>query len=330
MKYVVSLIVFLWVGLVQAADPLPSWNEGNLKKEIISFVNDVTKENGSRYVRPEDRIATFDNDGTLWSEVPTIELEFTKYRIKEIIAANPALKKQEPYKSLLAKAAGADVKLTQKQILDIVARTHSGMSEEEFGKQVREFFKEARHPKLQVPYTQAVYQPMLELLAYLRENNFQIFISSGGEIAFMRQVAPEIYGVPTQNIIGSFFVDKTEEKNGRLQIMRTAQLGLLNDKGGKPVGIIRHIGKRPIISVGNERNGGDIEHLRFSSENPLPNFQIMVNHDDADREAAYSEKDNASLNASKKFGFKVLSMKNDWKQIFPGKKQIAQQQFTHK
>ncbi len=302
-------------------DPLPSWQDGNLKKSIIEFVSEVTMKAGSRFVPPEDRIATFDNDGTLWSEVPTIEVEFTKNRLQEALKKNPNLKKQEPYLSLLK---GTPVtQLTQKQILEIVALTHTGMSEEEFSSEVREFFRTALHPKLQVPYTQTVYQPMLELLAYLRANDFTLFISSGGEISFMREVATTIYGVPSQNIIGSYFVDKLEEKNGRLVAVRTSALGLINDKENKPIGILRHIGKRPIFSVGNERSGGDIAHLRFSRESALPNFQIMINHDDEVREAAYSEKDNASLAAAKKFGFKVLSIKNDWKQVFPSQKSIA-------
>lgn len=306
-----------------AADPLSSWNDGELKKEIISFVSEVTQEKGPKFVKPEDRIATFDNDGTLWCEVPTVELEFTKLRMQAVLKKNPALKAQEPYRSLLKEGRAAVAHLTQKQILDIMARTHSGMSEEVFAQEVQEFFQTAKHPKFQVPYTQTVYQPMLELLAYLRANDFKVFISSGGDISFMRTVATEIYGIPSQNIIGSFFVDKVQENNGKLEIMRTGTLGMMNDAGNKPVGIVRHIGRRPILSVGNERSGGDIEHLRYSREGKGPNLQIMVNHDDAEREAAYQEKDNASLNAAKKYGFKVLSIKKDWKQVFPKSSTIA-------
>ncbi|WP_253696327.1 HAD family hydrolase [Bdellovibrio bacteriovorus] len=323
MKYFVCFMVLVCVSQSFGADPLPSWKEGELKKSIITFVNEVTKADGPRFVKPEDRIATFDNDGTLWSEVPTVEVEFTKMKLHLVLEKNPRLKSKEPYKSLLTKGKAAVPQLSQKDILEIMAVTHSGMSEDEFANEVREFFKTALHPKYQVPYTQTVYQPMLELLTYLRDNDFKVFICSGGDIAFMRTVAMDIYGIPSQNVIGSFMVDKTEERDGKLQIMRTSKMGMVNDKEGKPVSIVRHIGKRPILSVGNERNGGDIAHLRYSRESAGPNLQIMIDHDDTDREASYEEKDGASLAASKKFGFKVLSMKNDWKQVFPNHQPIA-------
>ncbi|WP_413577589.1 HAD family hydrolase [Bdellovibrio sp. HCB290] len=323
-KILCGVLILLRSVSAFAADPLPSWNEGELKKSIIQFVNDVTKD-GPKFVKPEDRIATFDNDGTLWSEVPTVEVEFTKVRLKDVLARNPALKNKEPYKTLLRDGKSALPHMTQKQILDIMAVTHSGMSEPDFTKEVKEFFQSALHPKLNVPYTQTAYQPMLELLSYLRENDFKLFICSGGDISFMRVVGTDMYGIPSQNIIGSFFVDRAREIDGKLVVMRTSALGMMNDKDGKPVSIVRHIGKRPILSVGNERSGGDIDHLRYSRESTGPNMQIMINHDDAEREAAYVEKDGASLAAAKKFGFKVLSMKNDWKQIFPGKQPIAKE-----
>jgi hypothetical protein len=297
-------------------DPLPSWREGQNKQSILKFVSEVTTEKGPGYVKPEDRIATFDNDGTLWSEVPTVELEFAKVRLHDVLAKNPSLKQTEPYKSLLTKGKAAVPLLTQKQILDILARTLSGMTEDEFAKEAREFYSKARHPKLNLPYSQTGYQPMIELMTYLRENNFKVFISSGGDISFMRIVANEMYNVPPENIIGSFFTDQTIEQNGKLIIQRTAQLGMMNDKEGKPVGIQRHIGKRPIFSAGNVRSGGDVEHLRYSSEGPGTTLQLMINHDDAEREAAYAEKDGRSLDAAKKYNWKVISMKNDWKDIF--------------
>ncbi|WP_413557462.1 HAD family hydrolase [Bdellovibrio sp. HCB209] len=324
MKLLVGFAVVLFSSWAWAADPLPSWTEGELKKSIMTFVADVTKEGGSNFVPVEDRIATFDNDGTLWSEVPTVEAEFTKVRLEQLMAKNPAMKNKEPYKTLLKEGKAALPHLTQKQILDIMSVTHSGMSEDDFNKEVTEFFKTALHPKWNVPYSKTAYQPMLELLAYLRDNNFKIFICSGGDIAFMRVVATEMYGVPSQNIIGSFFMDKTTEENGKLVVMRTSKLGMINDKDGKPVGIVRHIGKRPIMAVGNERSGGDIAHLRYSKESTRPTLQIMINHDDAKREAEYAEKDGASLAAARKFGFKILSMKNDWKQVFPVQNPIAQ------
>ena len=317
MKLAVYLLCFLIGSTTWAKeDPLPSWREGQTKQSILKFVSEVTTENGKAFVKPEDRIATFDNDGTLWSEVPTVEVEFAKVRFQEVLKKDPSLKQVEPYKSLLEKGKAAVPTLTQKQILDILARTLAGMSEDDFATEAREFYTKARHPKLNLPYAQTGYQPMIELMAYLRANNFKVFISSGGDTSFMRVVATEMYNVPSENIIGSYFTDKTIEQNGKLTIQRTAQLGMMNDKEGKPVGILRHIGKRPIFSAGNVRSGGDVEHLRYSSEGPGTTLQLMINHDDAEREAAYVEKDGRSLAAAKKYGWKIISMKNDWKDIF--------------
>lgn len=317
MKISMYLICLLIASTTWAkTDPLPSWREGQTKQSILKFVSDVTTEKSSSYVKPEDRIATFDNDGTLWSEVPTVEVEFAKVRLQEVLRQYPGLKQTEPYKSLVTKGKAAVPTLTQKQILDILARTLAGMTEDEFANEAREFYTKARHPKLNLPYAQTGYQPMIELMAYLRENNFKVFISSGGDVSFMRVVATEMYNVPSENIIGSFFTNKTIEKNGKLSIQRTAQLGMMNDKEGKPVGILRHIGKRPIFSAGNVRSGGDVEHLRYSSEGPGATLQLMINHDDAEREAAYAEKDGKSLAAAKKYGWKVISIKNDWQEVF--------------
>lgn len=317
------ILIILFTLPVFAADPLPSWNDGEVKKSILQFVSDVTSRESPRFVSPDDRIATFDNDGTLWSEVPTVEVEFTKLRLREVLEKNPKLKKQEPYKSLLARGKAAVPSLTQKQILDIMARTHSGMTEAEFSRQVKDFFSTTKHPKLQVPYTETTYKPMLELLSFLKSNGFKIFICSGGDTAFMRVVANDIYNIPSENVIGSFFVDKTIEQDGKLVVMRTPTLAMINDGPNKPVGIMRQIGKRPIFSAGNERTGGDIAHLRFSSEGSLPSLQLMINHDDADREAAYAEKDRASLLAAAKYHWQVVSIKKDWKQIFSTSPSLA-------
>lgn len=319
-KYFFSVIFILICACsetkVVVTDPLPSWNEGPIKQRVLQFVRDITLKGGIKYVSPEDRIATFDNDGTLWSEVPLVEVEFTKERLRSLLKKNPSLASRRPYKGLETKGKGALPDLTPKDIMEIMAVTHGGMSEEQFAEDVKSFFKNSISPRFNVAYQKLTYQPMVELVRYLQSQDFKVFICSGGDTSFMRVVASEIYGIPPENIIGSFFNDKTIEKNGKLSILRTSKLGLLNDKAGKPVGILRHIGRRPIFAAGNVRSGGDIEHLRYSSEGRLPSLQLMVNHDDAERESAYAEKDGASLKAAKNFNWQVVSMKNDWKRIF--------------
>lgn len=312
--FILGAMVF--VNAVFAMDQLPSWNEGPAKKAILEFVSKVTNEKGPDYVQPADRIATFDNDGTLWTEVPTVEAEFTKVQLAKLLKKNPELKKKEPYKTILSKSKTHIADLSKEQIMEIMARTHSGMTEEEFASEVKEFFNTARHPKLDVPYTRTTYKPMQELLDYLRGHQFKIFISSGGDTSFMRVVATQIYGIPSENIIGTSFEDKLVQKDGKIEVMRTGKFDLLNDRENKPVGIYQHIGKRPIMSVGNVRNGGDVEHLQFSSENEKLNLQLLINHDDAAREAAYSEKDGKSLKAAATYGFEVVSIKKDWKEIY--------------
>jgi hypothetical protein len=314
-----KLILFSFLvcsSALAATDPLPSWNDGANKAAIIEFVNAVSTDKDSKFVAPENRIATFDNDGTLWSEVPTVEVEFTKMRLQEVLQKNPALRSREPYASLLKDPKAALPNLTQKQILDIMATTHADLTEDEFAEKTKEFFSKAVHPKLRVPYTQTAYKPMLELLDLLRAKGFQVFISSGGDTSFMRVITESMYGITPENVIGSNFKNEAIERNGKLVIHRTAKFESINDKAEKPVGIYRRIGKRPILSVGNERNGGDVEHLRFTSEGSGPSLSILINHDDADREAAYNEKDSASLTAAKKYKWQVISMKKDWKQVF--------------
>lgn len=320
----ISVVILFSTASFGASDPLSSWNDGDVKRSIINFVNEATGEMSPRFIKPEDRIATFDNDGTLWSEVPTVELEFTKVRLKEILDKNPSLRQKEPYKSLASKGKAAVPMLTQKEVLEIIARTHTGMTEAEFAEQVKDFFAEARHPKLHVPYTQTTFKPMTELMSYLRDNGFQIFISSGGDASFMRVVANDIYSIPAENVIGSYMKNKTVDYKGKLEIERTAQIEFINDKEGKPIGIVRHIGKRPVFSAGNVRSGGDIDHLRYSSEGPGLSLQLLINHDDAVREAAYAEKGGESLAAAQKYKFKVVSIKRDWKEVFPVQQALTQ------
>lgn len=317
-KFLLIMVLFVLPACTQPAkDPLPSWNEGTTKSAIIDYVNKVIDEKSKSFIHPDDRIATFDNDGTLWSEVPDAEVAFTEIRLRKILEKKPSLKRREPYKSLIAKQGSRTPHLSQKEVLDIVAMTHSGMSEDDFTHEARGFFMFTQHPKYGVPYQNLTFKPMTELVGYLQSNGFKVYICSGGDLSFMRAIVPEVYGVPPENIIGTFFIDDATDKKGKMVFMRTDKIENLNDREHKAINIYRHIGRRPVFSAGNVRNGGDIAHLRYSSEGTLPSLQLLINHDDADREAAYGEKDNASLKAAQKYNWHVVSIKNDWKTVFP-------------
>jgi hypothetical protein len=298
------------------ADPLPSWNDGAAKRAILTFVADVTRKGGPKFVSPAERVATFDNDGTLWCEEPTIEFVYTEARVKSLLQARPELGKKPPYSTLLAKGHAGLAELPPEDLVQILADTHTGMTEEEFAADVRRFFTTEKHPKFGVPFTQVGYLPQIELLHHLRANGFVTWICSGGEVTFMRTVAQDMYGVPPEQVIGTFFRSQPEEVEGRLQLRRTEKLLSFNDKEGKPGNIFHQIGRRPILSVGNERNGGDISMLRFALGHTLPSLAVLINHDDAKREYSYDEKDMASLVAAKKYGFTVVSMQRDWRRIF--------------
>jgi hypothetical protein len=296
-------------------DPLPSWNDGPLKQKIIRFVTSAVSP-GEGYVKEPERIAMFDNDGTLWCEQPTVEAEFAKSRLMGKAKTDAALRETIARVSAAMKnGKSADV---QRDILSLLAASHSGLSEEEFADAVRVWLSTARHPKSGRPFTEMHYQPMQELLTYLRENKFQIFLCSGGTLEFMRVFAPALYRIPRQNIIGSSINLETRyNNNGETDVYRKPGIARINDKDGKPVGIELHLGIRPAFVGGNVRSGGDIAMMRYSQGRPSASLQILVNHDDAEREFAYAEKDNFSLNAATKYGFTVISMKRDWKQIFP-------------
>lgn len=306
-----------------ADDPLPSWNEGKTKSGILAFVADVTNSNNSHFVRPEDRIAVFDNDGTLWAEKPVVEGLFVLSRLKSMAEKNPAMKNTQPYKAALEGDIAYFKDAGLPAILQLLAKTHSGMTEEQFLKEAKNFADSAKYPKLDVPITDIAYKPMVELLEYLRTNGFQTWISSGGSIDFIRVVSPKLYGVPPQQVIGSTFELAWVTNNGRPELLRKPHIAFVNDKTGKPVGISQHIGKRPIFAAGNVRSGGDIAMLEYSGSGSTPSFQLLINHDDAEREFAYSEKDSASLNAARQHGWHVVSMRNDWKQIFSSQQQQA-------
>jgi hypothetical protein len=301
----------------QSADPLPSWNDGAVKTAIVEFVTGVVAKNGPSYVPAEQRIATFDNDGTLWSEQPVVQGMFLMHRLEKMAEKDPSIRAKQPFKA----AFEHDKEYLQAEgmpaILELFGATHSGMSQEKFDTEVRDFFAEARYPKPDVPVGQVVFQPMLELLDYLRDNEFKVYICSGGGIDFMRVISKELYGIPPEQVIGSSMKKELRQQDGRWVLDRKPELDSFNDKEVKPVNIDLHIGKRPLIAVGNVRSGGDIGMLSYSQGRHGPSLQLLVNHDDDKREFAYAEKDNASLNAAKANGWIVVSIKNDWRSVFP-------------
>jgi phosphoserine phosphatase len=298
------------------ADPLPSWNDGALKKAILDYVKKVTNSADPGFIPVEDRIATFDNDGTLWAEQPTIELEYAKLAFKKMIQKNPELAKQQPYKAIIEKDKAYLATADETVLAGAIIRALSGTSEADFEHSVRAFFDTAHYviQKKTYPIQDATYKPQVELLKYLRGNGFKTFICSGGTIEFVRVISQRYYGIPSEQVIGTKLQCTFDE--GTRNIMRQSKIASICDKAGKPVNIQWHIGKKPVFASGNVKSGGDIEMLKFSQTSKYPNFQLMVNHDDGVREFAYQEKNNASLNASTANKWHVVSMKNDWKTIF--------------
>lgn len=297
-------------------EPLASWKDGPNKKAIVEFVKGVTTKGGAHFVPVEDRVATFDNDGTLWCEKPTIEITFALENFKVMLPKNPAWKDKQPFQAIIEKDKEHLAHADMAELIEFFVATHAGMSQPEFNESARKFFATARHPKFKVLFKELTYQPMVELVKYLQANSFRVYICSGGDMDTMRSVAQEIYGIPPENVIGTSFVYEPREVEGKLTLFRTAKLLSFNDKIDKPKNIWLHIGKRPILAAGNVRSGGDIEMLRFSQGSKYKSLQLMVNHDDAEREFSYEEKDRASLNASEKLGWNVVSMKNDWNRVF--------------
>ncbi|MFB9078228.1 HAD family hydrolase [Flavobacterium procerum] len=298
------------------SDPLPSWNDGVLKKDIIAYVEKVTKEGSPDFIPVNNRIATFDNDGTLWAEKPLIQELFAFYRVKKMVEANPALAQKQPFKAVLEKDKSYFEKGGDKALIELVAATHTGMSEDEFEASVAEFFKDTKIPGKETPLRNIRYQPQLELLKYLRANGFKTFIVTGGTIEVVRGISEDFYGIPKEQVVGTSFKYKYDPIKNVVQ--REPSLDLFNDKNTKPVGIQLHIGQRPVFACGNEGGSGDIAMLQYSQGNKYPSFQLLVNHNDSIREYKYQEKDNASLNAASKNKWHVINMKDDWKKVFAG------------
>ncbi|MCS5711296.1 haloacid dehalogenase-like hydrolase [Candidatus Berkiella aquae] len=321
LNYLIFVFILFFASVSQATEPLPSWNDTQAKQRIIQFVKKVTDKNSADYVPPEERIAAFDNDGTLWAEKPVFfQIAFAFDRIKALAPEHPEWNNQQPFKAILENDHATLEKLGQKGILEILAVTHAGMTTTDFNNIVKEWIKTAKHPQKHVPYTDLVYQPMIELLEYLRANEFVTFIVSGGGVDFMRAWTEKSYGVPPQQVVGSSAKVKFEMKDGKPILMRLPEIFFIDDKTGKPEGIHRHIGRQPIMAFGN--SDGDFEMLEWTTlRSDRPSLAMIVHHDDAEREWAYDRHDplaklDVALDAAKKNNWTVISMKNDWKTIF--------------
>jgi phosphoglycolate phosphatase-like HAD superfamily hydrolase len=308
--------------VAQAADPLPSWKDGPAKQAIVAFVSKVTKKGSADFVPVDERIATFDNDGTLWAEQPMyFQLFFALDRVKELAPQHPEWKTKEPFASLLKGDVKGALAGGEHAILEIVMATHAGMTTQEFETIVTKWVATAKHPRFKRPFTECVYQPMLELLAYLRGNGFKTFIVSGGGIEFMRPWTEKVYGIPPEQVVGSSVQTKYEMQQGKPVLVRLPKIDFINDKAGKPVGINSHIGRRPVAAFGN--SDGDQQMLEWTQGGGGARLLMLVHHDDAKREYAYGPDSkigtfsDALMAEAKKNGWTVISMKDDWKTIFP-------------
>ncbi|WP_200937159.1 MULTISPECIES: HAD family phosphatase [unclassified Phenylobacterium] len=281
----------------------------------------VTTEGGPDFVPAAERIAVFDNDGTLWCEQPLqVQVLFTLDRASAMAMADPALAQRQPFKAFLDHDMAAIHALGKEGVFEFAFAIHAGMPVEAFQDEVRQWLASARHPKLDRPYTQVVYQPQLELLAYLRANGFKTFIVSGGGVDFMRAFAEHVYGVPPEQVIGSSVKTELRETNGRFQLTKLAQLDTFDDRAVKPANIWLHIGRRPILAFGN--SDGDQAMLRYTLDGPGRRLALIVHHDDDTRESAYDRDFKLSpltdtLDRAAEFGIHVVSVKNDWAQVFP-------------
>ncbi|MEW4948332.1 MULTISPECIES: HAD family hydrolase [Pseudomonas] len=320
LNWLLSLLLLVPL-ITQATEPLPSWNEGASRQAIVSFVGAVTEAGGKHYVPVPERIAVFDNDGTLWSEQPLyFEVLFSLDEVRRLAPEHPEWKTEQPFKAVLEDDSKALADSGMEGMLKIVAATHAGVSTDQFIARSRQWLASAKHPKTGKPYTEMVFQPMLELLAYLRANGFKTYIVSGGEVAFMRAFAEEVYGIPPEQVIGTTFDARFVDADGKLSILRQPKL-LHNDDGpGKPVSIDSIIGRRPLLAFGN--SDGDLQMLQWTKAGPGLRFAGLVHHTDAVREWAYDRDSKVghldkALSTANEQDWTVVDMARDWRRIYP-------------
>jgi phosphoserine phosphatase len=319
-NWLVSLAALAIVGTAGAAEPLASWNDGPAKQGIVTFVAAVTQKGGKDFVPEPERIAVFDNDGTLWSEQPIyVQFVFMLDQLKAVAPKHPEWKSNAAFNALMAQDKKALAELGQKPILELLAVANSGMTVGEYDQSIRTWLKSARHPQLKRPYTELVYAPMQELLAYLRANGFKTFIVSGGSVEFMRPWAEQAYGIPPEQIIGTQQEVNFAMRDGKPVLTRAPKIVFVDDGPGKPIGIYRQLGRRPIAAFGN--SDGDLQMLQVTAAGAGRRLMLIVHHDDAEREVAYDRQSHIgkldkAWDEAKAGNWIVVSMKSDWKRIF--------------
>ena len=320
--YLCIPFLFLFTAAMATTDLLPSWNDGSSKKSIVAFVEAVTDKSSPDYVQPSERIAVFDNDGTLWSEQPTyFQLYFAMDRVKEMAPEHPEWKTEQPFQAVLEGDMKALAAAGEQGLIQLLMASHAGMTTSEFTNIVKKWLQTAKHPTIKKPFTSLVFKPMLELLDYLRANEFKTFIVSGGGIEFMRPWVEEVYGIPPEQVVGSSIITKFEMRDGKPVLIREPKLSFNDDKAGKPVAINLHIGRKPIFAFGN--SDGDIQMLQWTTVGTsTKRFAGIVHHTDGEREFAYDRDshmgrlDKAFAEAEKN-GWTMVDMKKEWKQVYP-------------
>jgi len=325
--FVILLTVFISACSVNTGskesvkDPLPSWNEGRTKSSIVNFVIEITDKNSDGFVEVKDRIAVFDNDGNLWSEKPVyFQMLFAIERLKLLAPEHPEWETEQPFKSILENDMETFMSFGEHGILELVMATHAGSTTVDFEKSVKEWLSTARHPRFDKPYTDLVYQPMLELISYLQMNDFKTFIVSGGGIEFMRPWVEEVYGIPRDQVVGSSIKTEFKFKDGEPIIMGLPEVDFINDKEGKPIGINKFIGRIPLFCSGN--SDGDLAMMQYTSSGTGNRFMLYLHHTDSVREWAYDRNSSVGrldkgLDEANEKGWTVINMKDDWKVIYP-------------
>jgi haloacid dehalogenase-like hydrolase len=313
--------LLLFVPAIRAQDPLPSWNESGPKQAILQFVASVTQQGASTFVPPEQRIATFDNDGTLWVEQPIYtQFTFALDRVKALAPKHPEWREQQPFKAVLDGDMKALAAAGEKGLFQVMMAAQAATTTDEYDAIVKDWIRTAQHPRFHRTYTECVYQPMLELLSYLRANGFKTYIVSGGDVEFMRAWAGQVYGVPPEQTIGSSLKTQFQLRNGSPVLIQLPEMDFIDDHAGKPIGINKFIGRRPIAAFGN--SDGDQQMLEWTGAGEGPHLMLLVHHTDAAREFAYDRQSsigtlNKALDEAKAKSWVVVDMKRDWKAIFP-------------